>query len=79
MHPPTLSAYMANSFTNKFAKKLKEERLARNISQEKLAFSAGVSRNFISMIERGERTVTLTKLNDIARVLGVEPWQLLKF
>ena len=79
MHPPTLCAYMANSFTNNFARKLKEERLARNISQEKLALKAGVSRNFISMIERGERTVTLTKLNDIARVLGVEPWQLLKF
>jgi len=66
-------------FSKRFAKKLKEERLRRNLSQEKLAFKAGVSRNFISMIERGERTVTVTKLSDIAKAMGIEAWELLRF
>lgn len=70
---------MTNANTKRFAVKLKQERLKRGISQEKLALKAGVSRNFISMIERGERTVTVTKLFDIAKAMDMEAWQLIKF
>lgn len=65
-------------FSKRFAKKLRDERLKNNLSQEKLAFKAGVTRNYISMIERGERTPTVTKLYDIAKAMNTEPWELLK-
>jgi len=65
-------------FSIKFSKRLKQERLKRNMSQERLGFKAGVSRNFISMIERGERNLTITKLHDIAKALELEAWELLR-
>ena len=48
--------------------KVKEVRLAKNISQEELSKVSGVSRQTISDLERGEivntTTATLTKLAD---------------
>lgn len=75
-----LSVYgMSQLIIKKFSKKLREERLSRNLSQETLAQKAKLSRNFIGMLERGERNVTISALEDIAKALNVEPWELLRF
>lgn len=74
-----LSLYaMSQVIIKKFSKKLREERLNRNLSQETLAQKAKLSRNFIGMLERGERNVTISALENIARALNMEPWELLK-
>ena len=47
-------------------------RKRRDLTQEELADKAGVSRNSISMIERGEYNPTLDQLNKIAKALLLE-------
>lgn len=70
---------MSKIIIKKFSQKLREERLSRNLSQETLAQKAKLSRNFIGMLERGERNVTISALEDIAKALNMEPWELLRF
>jgi transcriptional regulator with XRE-family HTH domain len=52
-------------------------RKAQKLSQQTLADKAGVSRNYISLIERGEANVSTGILEQIATVLGVPPAKLL--
>lgn len=70
---------MSKIILKKFSRKLRDERLSRDLSQETLAQKAKLSRNFIGMLERGERNVTISALEDIAHALSMEPWELLKF
>lgn len=56
----------------KFGKRVREERLQRGLSQEKLAERAKVHRTYIGMIERAEKNITLTNMEKIARALGVK-------
>ncbi|MBL0352153.1 MAG: helix-turn-helix transcriptional regulator, partial [Dechloromonas sp.] len=45
-----------------FGSVLKRHRSALNVSQEELAFRAGVDRTFVSRLERGIRQPTITTL-----------------
>lgn len=45
----------------------------RNLSQEGLAQAAGISRNFVGMLERGERTATIETLENVCEALQVSP------
>lgn len=52
-------------------KRIREERLKLNLTQEKLAEDVELSTAYIGQIERGERSLTLDKLVLIANRLGV--------
>ena len=52
-------------------KRIREERLRLNLTQEKLAEEVGVSTAYIGQIERGERSLTLDKLVKVVNRLGV--------
>lgn len=65
---------MTNSTLEKVTKNIKELRLEQNISQEKLSELAGVSTDYVSLIERGKRVPSLKRLCMIAKVLNVEPY-----
>lgn len=52
-------------------KKLKEYRLKKGLSQESLAFIADLDRTYIPSIERGERNVSITVLEKLARALEI--------
>ncbi len=56
-----------------FGRVLREQRLARGVSQEALALEAGVDRTFVSQLERGIRQPTLTTLWKLAGVLRIAP------
>lgn len=52
-------------------KRIREERLKLNLTQEKLSEDIGISTAYLGQIERGERNLTLDKLIKIAERLGV--------
>ena len=56
----------------KFGAKVREERLKRNLSQERLAEKACLHRTYIGMVERAEKNITLTNIQKIADALGLE-------
>lgn len=55
-----------------FGLKVQQRRKELGISQEELAYRAGVHRTYIGMIERAERNITLSNLKRLADALQVE-------
>ena len=67
-----------SDISNKFAKKVKEIRLRKNMSQGDLAKILGVHSTYISGIERGVRNMALKNIEKLANALGVSVNDLLK-
>ncbi len=61
----------------KVGAKVRELREIRGWSQEDLGFEAGLHRNYVGGIERGERNVGLVNLAKLAQALGLRPRDLL--
>ena len=62
-----------------FGKRVREERMKKGISQERLGELAGVHRTYIGMIERAEKNITLTNMTKIAKALGLKISDLANF
>jgi len=58
-------------------KRLREIRIERDLSQEKLADHLGFHRTYVGGIERGERNLSLQSVEELAALLGVAPLDLL--
>jgi transcriptional regulator with XRE-family HTH domain len=56
----------------KFGKRLKELRLKKGLSQETLANNSGLDRTYIPSIEKGERNVSITVIEKLAKALDVD-------
>lgn len=56
----------------KFGNKIKELRILKRVSQEELAFRCGLSKNYVSDVERGTRNVSLKSIEKFATGLEVE-------
>jgi|GEM_PF-430014 len=69
-HVPDISAI--------FGEVLYRYRVERDISQEELAFEAGVDRTFISRLERGVRQPTITTLIGLSQALNVSAADMVK-
>ena len=52
-----------------FGSIVREKRIELKLSQEELAFKAGLHRTYIGMIERGEKNITIENINKIATAL----------
>jgi transcriptional regulator with XRE-family HTH domain len=63
---------------HRFAANIRRLRKDLGLSQEGLAFEAGLHRTYISGIERGIRNVGIDNIEVIAKSLGVEPAELLR-
>jgi transcriptional regulator with XRE-family HTH domain len=50
---------------------LRKSRLKAGLTQEELAFRAGISRNYVSLLELGEKSPTVQILLRICTALGV--------
>jgi transcriptional regulator with XRE-family HTH domain len=61
-----------------FAANLRRLRHAKGLSQEDLAYEANVNRTYMSKIEKGGTWVGLEIIGKLARVLKVEPAELLR-
>ena len=53
-------------------------RTGLNLSQEELAFRAGMKRSYLSDLERGKRNPSVRALGRLADALGVSPAKLLE-
>jgi transcriptional regulator with XRE-family HTH domain len=61
-----------------FGLRVRELRLERDLSQEKLAELAELHRNYVGGIERGERNVSLLNIVKLAHGLDVRPAKLVE-
>jgi transcriptional regulator with XRE-family HTH domain len=61
-----------------FAANLRRKRHAKGLSQEDLAYEAGVNRTYMSKIEKGGTWVGLEIIGKLASVLEIEPADLLR-
>lgn len=59
-----------------FSTALRESRLDRGLTQEDLAFAAGVDRTFIGLLETGKRQPSLSVIWALAQALGRTPQSL---
>lgn len=55
-----------------FGRNVQSARQAIGISQEELAFRAGLHRTYIGMVERAERSISLQNAKKIADALNVK-------
>jgi transcriptional regulator with XRE-family HTH domain len=62
-----------------FGIKVKNLRIKRGWSQEKLALTANIDRTYIPSIEKGERNVSITVIEKIANAFQIEIEFLMNF
>ena len=62
-------------YQDRFAKALKKARKAKGLTQED--FSTLSSRTYVSTLERGMKSPTLSKINELAEILNIHPLTLL--
>jgi transcriptional regulator with XRE-family HTH domain len=61
-----------------FGKVLRKSRKDKSQSQEELGLEAGLQRNYISELERGEKQPTITTLFKLAIALKIKPSKLIE-
>ncbi len=70
---------MKNNLLHAFGIHLRNIRLKKNLSQVELAYKGGFDRNYIGMLERGERNPSLKNLKRLADALDMSLSELLNF
>ena len=76
-------AWMQNQSESEFlynvGERLTSFRRHQGLSQDYVAEKAGITQCYLSEAERGKRNITLKVLYSVAKVLNVEPKELLNF
>jgi transcriptional regulator with XRE-family HTH domain len=62
-----------------FGNRIRELRIEKEWSQQELADETGFHKNYIGMIERGERNIALKNIEPFAKVFNLSISELLKF
>ena len=60
---------------NGIGEKIRLKRLEKNYSQENMAFDLDISQAAYSKIERGETTLTVPRIFEIAEILKCSPYE----
>lgn len=63
----------------KFGNKVRDIRMKKYNFIGEAADEARISESYLGMIERGERNISLDKIDDLAKALGVKPKDLFDF
>ena len=67
-----------STIRKKLGRAIRELRDDLDISQEELGFRAGIHRNYVGSVERGERNIAIENTHNIAKVLGVSVSELME-
>lgn len=70
---------MDKYFIEKVGKNIKKLREQKGLTQVELSVDADMASSTIGMIETAQNDITLSKINAIAKALGIEAYKLLKF
>lgn len=62
-----------SAYRQRFGQRVQQKRKAAGLSQEGLAHAAGISRRYMSGIERGEANPTVDQIVRLADAIGVAP------
>jgi len=73
------SQLRVSNIQKQFGDRIRVLRLAKGLSQEELAFRAGMHRTYLGGIERGERNPALKNIAAIAKALDVTLSELFSF
>jgi len=68
----------SKNYEDKLAQNIRFYRKKAGLTQIQLCVQMNVTEEYISKIERGVRTPSIKRLFQIARILNVEPYLLLK-
>lgn len=68
---------MAGDLQQTFGENLRRYRQARGINQEDFADLLGVHRTYVGSVERGERNLSLRRVEELAARLDADPLTLL--
>lgn len=63
---------MNQGLAESIGSQIRKLRMQERVSQEQLALLTGIDRSYLGRIERGEVSVTVEKLAQIAHVLNVD-------
>ncbi|MEM8778497.1 MAG: helix-turn-helix transcriptional regulator [Cyanobacteria bacterium P01_G01_bin.49] len=69
---------MSTNASKLFAKRLRQIRRVKGLSQEALAALAGLHRTYVGSIERSERNVSIDNMERLAKALEVDISELLR-
>lgn len=67
----------SQNYESNFRENVRKTRLSKGYSQEQLAIKSGLDRTYISLIERGKRSPTLSVMAKIANSLDIHLTQLI--
>ncbi len=67
---------MGTDMLKSFGSEIRNLRMSKNLSQERLAEIAGVHRTYIGMIERGEKNISLANIAKIAKSLNIHIYEI---
>jgi transcriptional regulator with XRE-family HTH domain len=70
---------MSKKILIEFGKRVKELRLEKGYTQERFADICGLHKNYIGMVERGERNPSLINIEIIAEGFGISISELLHY
>lgn len=73
---PVLHTFRVSQLYRLLGRNIAHFRRQAKLTQEQLAEKTDYSVDFIGLVERGVNAPTLARLEDIARVIHVEVWQL---
>ena len=68
-----------DTIQKRFGDRIRALRQLRRLSQEELAFRAGIHRTYLGGVERGERNPALKNINSLAEALNVTLSELFQF
>lgn len=66
------------AFLQELGTKIRQLRIDKGLSQEKLSFESDLDRTYIGSVERGERNISILNLNKIASGLGIPIFKLIE-